>query len=478
MSDCRVNRGEFQQFELWQSTLPLGRDLARRTRRYATRNVGDTVPLVGTSCGSPDGIPFAFSDPGRTLERLNPYDRTHANYTMLVNGRSGSGKTMAANVILARCLSHGARGFVLDRAGHYTILTELVADAQQIEIGAGDSASAINPWDVPDPAEASLEKIAFLVSLHGVMMGDEGLTTLERSQLGAAIRTVYARAAQDGLTPRESMLREELIARSDHEHSQGAIDLAAVLRNLAERLGEFCGTGSYAYLLDRETTVSPDCALVVFDTRRCPEIVLKPVMFSILEYVTRTIERHRDENQELASKPGAPMFTGKTVLLIDEAWHLVGRAETGEYANDIARRARHLGLFLVVMSQHLSDFATEHGLALIRNSTMQLFLNQHPDEIPFVEDALGLSAEEATLISRLRTVKGSHAQAFWVNGTRGRGQVAIRIGPTEYWCFTSDPLRDVPLRNSAIAARGGDVWGGIADVVRSGGAAERGPEGT
>jgi hypothetical protein len=469
MSDCRVSRGEFQQYDLWRSTLPLGRDLAGRTRRYATRNVGDTVPLVGTSCGSPSGIPFAFSDPGRTLERLDPYDRTHSNFTMLVNGRSGSGKTMAANVIMARCIAHGAHGFVLDRAGHYTVLTGLVEGAQQIEIGADDSPSAINPWDVPDPAEVSLEKLAFLVSLHGVMMGDEGLTTMERSQLGAAIRAVYALAAQSDLTPRESMLRDELLARSAEEQEQGAIEVAAVLRNLAERLGEFCGEGSYAYLLDRETTVSSDCPLVVFDTRRCPEVVLKPVMFSILEYVTRAIERHRDENRELASEPGAPMFTGKTVLLIDEGWHLVGRRETGEYANDLARRARHLGLFLIVMSQHLSDFSSEHGLALIRNSTMQLLLNQHPDEIPFVQEALRLSDEEAALIGRLNTVKGSHSQIFWVNGTRGKGRVSLRVGPTEYWCFTSDPLRDVPLRAAAIEAEG-DVWAGIADLVRRGGA--------
>lgn len=468
MSDSRVNRGEFQQYELWPSTLPLARDVAGRTRRYATRNVGDTVPLVGTSCGSPTGIPFAFSDPGRTLERLNPYDRTHSNYTMLINGRSGSGKTMTANLIVSRCVAQGARGFVLDRAGHYNVLTQLVADAQHVEIGADNSPFGINPWDVPDPADASLEKIAFLVSLHGVMMGDEGLTTLERSHLGAAIRAVYAHASLAGTRPRESMLREELLRRSEEERRDGATEVAAVLRNLSERLGEFCGDGAYAYLLDRHTTVPADSPLVVFDTRRCPDAVLKPVMFSILEYITRAIERHRDAHAELSGRPDAPMFAGKTVLLLDEAWHLVGRKETGEYANDLARRARHLGLFLIVVSQQLSDFATEHGLALIRNSTMQLLLNQHPDELSFVQEALRLTEEEAALVGRLKTVKGSHAQIFWVNGTRGKGCVALRIGPTEYWCFTSDPVGDVPVREAAIQQHGGDVWAAIAQLAAGG----------
>jgi type IV secretory pathway VirB4 component len=384
----------------------------------------------------------------------------------VVCGRSGSGKTMAANVILSRCVAHGARAFVLDRAGHYETLTRLVAGASQIDIGTDDSPHAINPWDVPDSADVSLEKIAFLVALHAVMMGEEGLTTLERSQLGAAIRAVYARANETGEAARESMLRDELLARSREEQGQGAIDIAVVLRNLAERLGEFCGAGAYAYLLDRETTIPRDSAVVVFDTTRCPEVVLQPVMFSIVEYVTREIARHREAYQEVAGA-GRSMFGGRTVLLIDEAWHLVGRAETGSYANDLARRARHLGLFFVVMSQHLSDFETEHGLALLRNSTMQLLFAQHPDEIPFVQEALRLSDREADLIGRLKTVKGSHSQALWVNGSRGRGRVAIRVGPTEYWAFTSDPLQDVPRRQAAIAEQGGDAWRGVISVARA-----------
>ncbi len=467
-SDCRVSRGEFQQRALWLSTLPLGRDVAARRRKYATRNVGDTVPLVGTACGSPTGIPFAFADPGRTLELLNPYDRAHANQTLLINGRSGSGKTMAANVIMSRCIAHGARGFVLDRAGHYGVLCDLVEGARQVDIGSDGSRFAVNPWDVEDVAAVKPEKVAFLLALHDVIMGDEGLTSLERAQLAAAIRRTYDAAARSGRTPRESLLRETLLADVETKRAAGEDELAATGRTLAARLGEFCGDGSYAFVLDRPTNVPGDSPLVVFDTRRCPDVMLKPVMLCIIEYITRRIEELRDANRELNARSDAPMFAGKSVLLIDEGWHLVGNPATGEYANDLARRARHLGLFLIVMSQHLSDFASEHGLALIRNATMQLFLTQHPDEVPYVKDALRLSEEEAAVIERLKTVKGSHSQLFWVNGTRGKGQVALRVGPTEYWCYTSDPLRDVPARDTRVAEHGGNVWAAVADLAREG----------
>ena len=53
-SDAAVNRGAHHQRRLWPSTLPLGRDAAGYSRVYATRNIGDCVPLAGTGCGSPD----------------------------------------------------------------------------------------------------------------------------------------------------------------------------------------------------------------------------------------------------------------------------------------------------------------------------------------------------------------------------------------------------------------------------------------
>ena len=471
VGDCKVNRGEFRQHELWLSSLPLGRDVHGKARKYPTANTADMVPLVGTKCGSPTGIPFAFADPGRTVELLNPYDEEHSNYTMVIAGRSGSGKTLTANVILSRCLALGARAFVIDRAGHYEILTRLLESAQQIEIGADDSPYALNPWDVPDPSKVSREKIAFLLALHQVMMG--GLDARQIGMIGAAIRAVYAKAAAlPGCPPRESMLRDELRAQAAEAQQADAVDVAATLRNLADRLSEYCGDGTYAYLLDRETTVPRDAQVVVFDTRRCPESELRLVMFQVMEYVTSTVQRHWEEHKAAAAQPGAPLFLGRSIMLIDEAWHLISRPETGAYANNLARRARHLGLTLIVMSQQLSDFDTEHGVALLGNSSQQLLLAQNPKEIPFIQDAVQLSDREAEELHRLKTVKGRHAQMLWLNGTRGHGKVALRVGPTEYWAYTSDPS-EVAIREAEIAKAHGNVWAAIGALARRGTRAHR-----
>jgi hypothetical protein len=468
--DCKVNAGTFRQQQLWESTLPLGRDVLAQVRKYPTVNAADMLPLVGTKCGSPTGIPFAFADPGRTVELLNLYDEQHPNHTLLIAGRSGSGKTMSANVLMSRSVALGARAFVIDRAGHYETLSRLVDGAQQIEIGAEDSPYALNPWDVPEPAKVPREKIAFLIALHQVMMG-----RLDGQQLGmlaSGIRAVYGKAAALGSSPTESLLREELRAQADDAQKADAPEIAATLRNLADQLSEYCGEGTYAYLLDRETTVPVDSPLVIFDTRTCPESQLQLVMFSIMEYVTGTVQRHWAAHRADAVKPGAPLFLGRSMMLIDEAWHLIRRDETGEYANDLARRARHLGLALIVMSQQLSDFNTEYGKALVRNSAQQLLLAQNPQEIPFIAETVELSEREASELGRLKTVKGRHAQMLWLNGARGHGKVTLRVGPTEYWAFTSDPT-EVAIRDETIAQHDGNVWAAIHTLAQRGTRAHR-----
>lgn len=466
-SDAAVNRGAHHQQKIWPSTLPLGRDPARYARVYATQNIGDCVPLVGTGCGSPTGVPFAFSSPGRTLERLNPADRAHDNQTLLVAGKSGSGKTMMVNALIARCIALGAGPvFAIDRAGHYSVLTRLVHGARHLDIGSDSSEWAINPWDTPDQSTVPRQKVAFLIALHGAMMGDQGLTVLERSQLATAIRQVYAKAHERNINARESMLRAELLARATLESEAGAVDVGAALRNLAERLGEFCDQGAYSYLLDRDTNIPGDSPFVVFDTRNCPEAILGPVMLAIVEYVTRQVKTHHKAHNHHSLQTDLSRIC---TLVIDEAWHPIASPEAGVYLADLAHRARHLGLLLITITQELSSLNTKHGVPLLVNCSMvALFKQKNADELTFDRDAFGLTQEEASIVGGLETAKGRHADLYFINGTRGRGRARFPVAPTEYWIFTNEPLRDIPAREAMIAKHHGDVWAAICDLASQG----------
>lgn len=459
-ADARLRTGRGAQRALWTATLPLGLDAARRRRKYVSRNVGDMFPLVGTGCGSPDGLPLGYAQPGRTLERLDPFDPAHENHLLVVNGKSGTGKTMTTILVLLRVLARGGRGFIIDRAGHFDFLCSLVPGSRSIALGARESGHAVNPWDVPDCDRPGNEKIDYLLALHALLIGggsdEHTLDIVESNQLGLAIRAVYDRCALTGEEPREMLLQEELYRRADDEQESGALELASRLRMLAESLHNYVGDGPYAYLTDRSTTVPDGAPLVAFDTRRVPDDLAGAVLFMIAEHVTTRIERERE--RFLSSAHAAGEWEGRTFLVIDEAWKLIERRATGRWVNELARRSRHLALFLVAISQQLSDFRSEYGKALLANASMLLILRQLPDELAYVRDALRLSDEEIHAIASLATAKRQYSTAFFMNGSRGRGVVSIRVGALEYWIATNDPNQDEPLRRRALREAGGDPW--------------------
>ena len=378
----------------------------------------------------------------------------HPNHLLLVNGMSGAGKTMAAIILLIRAIAQGASGFIIDRAGHFDFLCRLIPGATSLEVGA--DTHAINSWDVPDPAQVGAEKIDYLLALHALLLGEHhagrdtyGLTDLEANLLGLAIAEVYARCALTGEEPRELLLQEELERRYHHERGEGSVGIAEALRNLSMRLNNYIGDGPYAYLADRPTTIPAGAPLVVFDTRSIPEAKAAAALFVICEHVKGQIAQTRSAH--LAGEGPRHAWAGRTFLVIDEAWKLIERPATGRWFNEFVRRSRHYALWLIAISQQLSDFDCEYGKALLANAAMRLFLRQGAVELAYVKGALKLTDEAIDAISSLKTVRGEYSLAYLMNGSRGEGTLQIGVGPLERWIASSDPARDEPVRRARSA---------------------------
>jgi len=192
-----------------------------------------------------------------------------------------------------------------------------------------------------------------------------------------------------------------------------------------------------------------------------------PAMFIALEHTVAKVERRRAAR--LTDDGPPPLFPGDA-LMSDETWKLVQRRATGEFFNDLARRSRHLGLFMLAITQHLADFDNEYGRPLLRSANMKLFFQQSIEELRYLQDTLGLSDNEVRLISRLKTAKGRYSRAYWINGPRGRAEVSLRLGGLEYWLATSEPGRDVPRRAAALARHPGDIWAALHQLAATEGA--------
>jgi hypothetical protein len=474
--EAGVQQGECQQPDLWRSSLPLGLDVAARTFPLITRNVADSIPFVSTSSGSPDGIPFAFADPGRTVERINPFDKLHDNAVTLGYAKSGKGKTATVIHLASAAMARGAQVSVIDRStGHYKFLCSLIPGAAHLELGDSDEQATINCWDVADPGNVPKDKVAFLLHLHALLIGEHdpdqdsyGLDRLQRSLLAHAIRATYRRCHRDGLQPREQLLHQVLGELADLEADRAA-EHAAIYRDLALGVAEFCGDGTYAYLFDRPTSlgVRPDAPLVVFNTTKIPGDIAPAVLFSIFEYITnRNEDRWAAELQRRAAghRPAGPL-DGTSMLVFEEVWKVVSRRATAEFVAERARRGRHTGLWTIALSQTRTDMDNPNARALLDNATMHFILGQSRGDLKAVQRGVGLGDEEIEQIRKLTTEKGVMAQAYFVNGERGRGTVAIRMAAPIYWTATSEPHHDVPRRGLALRTAGGDPWGALALLV-------------
>lgn len=485
-TDARLHLPWFAQLDAWRATWPLGLDTLAIKRRYVTQNLADTFPLVSAHCGSPTGIPLGWEQPGRTLAKLDPYDPWHDNHIMLVFARSGSGKTMCTNLILGRVMPLGATGGVIDRAGHYETLAKLVPGAIAVNLGTNpgfdeqrrrldpwkmapaDRPAAVNPWDVEDPRELPTEKLQYLLALHSFFLGTQtqdgtyDLTPTDESLLSRAIRDVYIRCAATNEQPRELILQEVLTGLAEGELQNANPETASVLRRLADGLYDYVGDGSRAYMCDWPTTVDQDAPLVIFDTRHVGDSDAGAVMFTIVEFLAARAQRARENFGHRGP------WGGRHFLVIDEGWKMLERKSTGRWINEQARRSRHNRLFLVAISQQLSDF-TQHseGAALVSQSSIQLILRQHPEQAALIQKTLKLTDSETETVAGLKTVKGQYSEAYLLNGRRGRGLIQIRAGAAEYWYSTSETDHDQPLRNRVFAEHGDDAWAALADLAEN-----------
>jgi hypothetical protein len=463
VADLRTQPGQFAQRELWRSTLPLGVDYGRRqrSRKHVTRTAADTTPLVGTRCGSPlspTSQPLGYAHPGRSIEHLDPFDAEHENHLIVINGRSGTGKTVLANVITARAQAQGAVGYVIDRAGHFDFHASLIPDARTVAPGGPDR-HAINPWDTPDLAHVPRSRIAFLLGLHDLLIGGkQGLDGLQSALLDVAIRAVYDRCRITGEAPRELLLQEELTRMCHEERDGGDPQAASILNLLVKQLASFVGEGAYAYLADWPTSVPEDSSFVVFDTRHIPDDYRGAAMFAMCDYITETIARRRERYLAGSHGPDEPGWGGKAFLVLDELWKLLRSPRTGAWVEEFARRSRHIALCVIAITQQLEDLDNEWGRALMKNAAIKLFLRQEPKELEYIRSAVELTDAEVEAIGSLVTAKRQYSTVFVANGTRGRGKLSIRVSAPEYWLATNEPIRDEPIRRRALREAEGDGW--------------------
>jgi hypothetical protein len=467
LTDARVLRGAFLNVSAYPCTLPIAVDPLKATRRYAHRNIAHCSPLITAACGSPDGLMLGFSDPGGTLERVDPYDPAFQTYVTILIGKGGAGKTVMVNKLLLAAIAQGMRGFIIDRStiqsgdgrvqGHYDPLLSLVPGSARVHVGSAGT-DVVCPWDVADLKRVPSAKVELLLALHALLIGNlhgeqRRLTAQEEGPLTTAIAAVYARCAKTGERPCETLLVAELEALATASR-HGSV--AATIHSLIARLTPYIQGGPLAHIADWPTTVAPDRPLTLFDIAGAPDRLAPALILTIVDHIEHAIQQTRSQYVH-GDLQDTGVWAGRPFLVIEEGWKLTASAASGAWINEYARRSRHWELWLLWATQFSKDADNEQGRALLENSSIRLLFRNNRRDLQFAREPLGLTDTDIDAICSLRTRPGLYSTVY-LQSERGRGQVRSILGALEYWICSNHPRHDQPARHAALHDAGGDPW--------------------
>ncbi len=413
----------------FHACLPEGDDRLRVWRNLDTASLATTFPFTSSSLSTGSGVLYGTALHNRTLVIVDPFDDTRLHSANgVVLAPTGAGKSFWVKVTSLRNMLLGTDVFVIDPEGEYRGLCEAVG-GQYVRLGAGSS-QHLNPLDVPAPPEDPSEEGAGFVDHIERLIGwleialcarGEKLSPHERSVLDRALHEAYGArgiTADPGthlnVPPRLSDLAAVLLTRPGE-----------VPESLAARLERYTEL-SLSGMFNHPTNVDADARFVAFDVFHVGPDLLPLAVHTISNFVWGQLCRRRRQR----------------LLVIDETHVLLRHQEGGEFLADLARRCRKRGMGLVAITQQIKDFlASEHGLALLDQSSYQLLMRQRPGGIDTVAGTFNLSAGERQFLLSAERGEG----LFCAMGSRV--PIYLEASPMEYRLATTAP-RDLEARRA------------------------------
>jgi len=410
----------FQQFEGYESTMPLGFDRLGITSPLNVGPASTFFPFSSVDLTSNKGIFYGINAHNNSLVIFDRFSLENGN--AVIFAKAGAGKSYFAKLEILRSLMTGSDVLVVDPENEYVHLSQAVGGSFfKISVGSEDH---INPFDIPifaedeDPSEAFRSHILELIGLVRVMVG--GLAPKEEVFLDQAIQQAYA--SRD-IVPGQSFVGKTPPLMED---------LETVLRgmeggeDLADKLYKYT-KGTFAGFINQPTSVNVLNRLVVFSIRDLEEELRPVAMYIILHFIWRLIRK------ELK----------KRILVIDEAWWLMRHPEGANFLLSVAKRARKYFLGLTTISQDVDDFlSSPYGKPIITNSSIQFLLKQAPGAIELLTKTFDLSEAERQVL-----VTAAVGEGLFFAGPK---HIILRVfaSPLEDQIITSDPAQLLEIRKA------------------------------
>ncbi len=403
-----------------KSTLPLGIDELKSHRNITTSALSAFFPFTSQFLQADDtGVWLGLNNNGIPIIK-DIFKLPNPNGVVLA--QSGGGKSYFCKLLITRYLLNGTRVIIIDPQGEYKSLVERFG-GQIIDLSK-DSDTLINPLDLM--GHEYIDKRLGLMDLMPIMLGD--LSEPQRAFMDKAITEVYE---DNGITKDESSwnsqppILEDLLKKLKHLTREATQLEKSTLRSIINRLDMYV-SGVFGFL-NRHTNIEFESNLVCFDISNMPKQVKPTIMFLVLDYVYTKMKS--DLNRK--------------ILLIDEAWSLLSRAEEASYIFEIVKTCRKFNMGLLLINQEVEElFNTKAGKSVLANSAYTLLLRQKPSVIKNICDAFHLSPVEkehlltAGVGEGLLIMEDEHTK------------IKVIASPEEHEVITTKPDEILEQRNS------------------------------
>lgn len=403
--------------QAFQTTIPTCIDKLQVIRNMDTTSVATTFPFTSSELTMNEGILYGINKHNGSLIIFDRFSMENAN--SVIFAKSGAGKSYLVKLEALRYLLFGVDIIIIDPEDEFRRLAEAVG-GEYIDFSVNSKAK-INPFDLPQIAEQEDQLGMKILSLHAlmkIMIGE--LNSAETAVLDRALVETYR---LKGITPEPSTQNKEPPLMEDMYKVLLAMDEPAS-KTIAEKLERYI-KGSLAGVFDQRTNVDLSNNFTVFSIRNL-EDVLRPIsMFMILDFIWTKIKHNLK----------------KRILILDEAWTLMQYPDSAMFVFSIAKRARKYYLGLTTITQDVADFLnTDHGKAVVTNSSIQILLRQHPAAIDHISDVFYLSQGEKNFLLSAGVGEG----LFFA----GSNHVAMKVkaSEAEHMLITTNPEEVLKLK--------------------------------
>jgi len=356
----------------FKSTLPLGIDELNANRNITTEALSAFFPFTSQFLQADStGVWLGLNN--NNIPIIKDIFKL-PNPNGLVLAQSGGGKSYFCKLLITRYLLNGTRVMVIDPQGEYKSLVNYF-DGQRIDLSK-NSTTMINPLDLM--GHDYDEKRLSLIDLMQVMLGK--MTDPQKSFIDKALSDTYDRKGiKDNANTwnnKPPILNDLLISLKRLEVRATQIERTTI-NSLINRL-EMYVTGVFKFM-NKHTNIKFDNKLVCFDIGNLPKQVKPVVMFLVLDYIYMKMK------SDLSRK----------LLLIDESWSLLSRAEDAGYIFEIVKTCRKFNMGLLMINQEVEGlFSSPAGKSVLANSAYTMLMRQKPAVIDQICNTFNLSPSE------------------------------------------------------------------------------------